>query len=341
MINAKTLKQCVGALIACAFMSGTALAQTIDKIRIIGTLPLGHHMTEALRIFKKEVEANTDKKLKVDIFPAGQLYNDSDAVKVIPTGAVDMGVVQLDMWAGLVPSAGILYMPTYYKNLEHYYAVRDFVSPEIAKDLAAKGNVKLLGWADYDAEALISKKQILKLEDFHGTKLRGYGEYAASFLQAVGSSPVVMSSSEAYDAMSKGTIDGTMSGPTSHLSRKFYEVGKYLITQPSFIQPVLSYAILINLDTWKKLSPQAQQAVEAAATKVQVFTRDAFQDASAKATVALEKNGLSIDKEIEPAEFERIKKAVWPVLEKKYQDQVGTAQARPILDKVNELRGKY
>ncbi|TKR54461.1 hypothetical protein D7I39_15510 [Allopusillimonas ginsengisoli] len=334
-----TLKFCTMAAIACSLASGAAWAQDVEKIRIIGTLPLGHHMTEGLRIFKKEVEKSTDKKLKVDIFPAGQLYNDSDAVKVIPTGAVDMGVVQLDMWAGLVPSAGILYMPTYYNDLDHYYAVRDAVSPAIAQDLEEKGNVKLLGWADYDAEALISKKQIQKLEDFKGTKLRGYGEYAASFLQAVGSSPVVMSSSEAYDAMSKGTIDGTMSGPTSHLSRKFYEVGKYLITQPNFIQPVLSYAIMVNLDTWKKMSPEQQKAVEAAATKVQDFTREAFQEASAKAIVELEKNGLQINREIAPAEFERIKKAVWPVLEKKYSDQVGEAKAKPILDKVNELRG--
>lgn len=340
MMNTSPLKRYLVALTACAFVSGAAWSQSVDKIRIIGTLPLGHHMTEALRVFKKEVEKTTDKKLKVDTFPAGQLYNDRDAVKVIPTGAVNMGVVQLDMWAGLVPSAGILYMPTYYKDLDHYYAIRKFVTPIITKDLAEKGNVKLLGWADYDAEALISKKEIRKLEDFKGTKLRGYGEYAASFLQAVGSSPVVMSSSEAYDAMSKGTIDGTMSGPTSHLSRKFYEVGKYLITQPSFIQPVLSYAILINLDTWKKLTPDQQQAVEQAADKVETFTRDAFQKASADAIVKLGENGLEIDEQIEPAEFDRIKQVVWPALEKKYREHVGEAQANAILEKANALRSE-
>src|SRR3546814_9410312 len=122
------------------------------------------------------------------------------------------------------------------------YAVRDYVTPILDKDLQKKANVKLLGWYDYDQESLISKKKILKLEDVKGSKLRGYGQYAATFLQAVGSSPIVMSSTQAYDAMAKGVIDGTMSGPTSHLARKFYEVGKYLIDQPSFIQPMFSYA---------------------------------------------------------------------------------------------------
>src|SRR3546814_18318205 len=106
-----------------------------QKIRIIGTLPLKSYATTAVQNFKKDVQKGTNSKLEVDIFPAGQLYNDVDAVKVIPTGAVDMGVVNLDFWTGLVPSAGILYMPTYYKNLKYFYAVRDYVTPILDKDL--------------------------------------------------------------------------------------------------------------------------------------------------------------------------------------------------------------
>src|SRR3546814_18300372 len=108
-----------------AFMlvsTGARADEPSQKIRIIGTLPLKSYATTALQNFKKDVQKGTDSKLEVDIFPAGQLYNDVDAVKVIPTGAVDMGVVNLDFWTGLVPSAGILYMPTYYKNLKYFFA---------------------------------------------------------------------------------------------------------------------------------------------------------------------------------------------------------------------------
>lgn len=337
------LAVCAGVLIAFIVLStGTARAeQSVDKIRIIGTLPLKHYATQALKNFKKDVEKGTDNKLRVDIFPASQLYNDVDAVKVLPTGAVDMGVVLLDWWTGLVPSAGILYMPTYYEDVEHYYAVRDMASPVLGKDLEKKGNVKLLGWFDYDAEALISKEQILKMDDFKNTKLRGYGQYAATFLQAVGSSPVVMSSTEAYDAMAKGTIDGSMSGPTSHLDRKFYEVAKYLITQPSFIQPVLSYAIVVNLDTWKKLTPEMQKSIEAASRNMETSSREVVLKNSAKAVETLKEKGITIVDQLDPDEFDRIKKKVWPALEKKYLDQVGTAEAQPILDQVSNLRKKH
>src|SRR3546814_19627275 len=117
-------------------------------------------------------------------------------------------------------------MPTYYKNLEYFYAVREYVTPILDKDLQKKAHVKLLGWYDYDQESLISTKKILQLEDFKGTTLRGYGQYAATFLQAVGSSPIVMRSTQDYDAMASGVIDGTMWGPHRHLHKKFTEVAK-------------------------------------------------------------------------------------------------------------------
>lgn len=343
MKNFKKLTICAGVFSAFLLVStgASAAQQAVEKIRIIGTLPLKHFATQALKNFKKDIEKGTENKLKVDIFPASQLYNDVDAVKVLPTGAVDMGVVLLDWWTGLVPSAGILYLPTYYKNVDHYYAVRDFVSPILDKDLQKRGNVKLLGWFDYDAESLISKKQILKIEDFQNTKLRGYGQYAATFLQAVGSSPVVMSSTEAYDAMSKGTIDGSMSGPTSHLDRKFFEVAKYLITQPSFIQPILSYAIVVNLDTWKKMTPEMQKSVEAASKNMETSSREVVLKNSAKAVATLKERGITVVDQLDPAAFDQIKKKVWPALEKKYVDQVGADKAGPILEKVNALRAKY
>src|SRR3546814_20390711 len=95
-----------------------------------------------------------------------------------------MGVVNLDFWTGLVPSAGILYMPTYYKNLKYFYAVRDYVTPILAKDLQKKVNVKLLGRYDYEPESPISKKTILKHEDITSTKLSGDSHYEAELLTA-------------------------------------------------------------------------------------------------------------------------------------------------------------
>jgi TRAP-type C4-dicarboxylate transport system substrate-binding protein len=335
-MNKTVVSSLIGLAIGIAAMTGAALAD-VSKIRIIGTLPLGHHMSKALTLFKQQVEGAG--QLKVDIFPASQLYNDADSVRVLPAGSVDMGVVQLDFWMGLVPAAGILYMPTYYDSLDQFYQLRDFVTPTLSKQLEAKANVKLLGWADYDSEALISKKKIAALEDFKGTKLRGYGQYAAAFLQAVGSSPVVMSSAEAYDALSKGVIDGTMSGPTSHLARKFHEVAKYLIAQKTFIQPVFSYAILINLDSWKTLTPEQRKAVEDGAAALESFTRDAFQDASLKALKALEDKGVEMVT-LSPEASERIKAVVRPVLEKKLLDDAGAEIAQPMLDKMKTLRRK-
>ncbi len=322
------------AALGLALSGGNAAAQ-VEQIRAIGSLPVGHHMSEALDLFKQEIEENSE--IGVDVFPASQLYSDADSVKVLPSGSVDVGINQLDFWMGLVPSAGILYMPTYYDSIDYFYALRESVTPALAAQLEEKGNVKLLGWADYDSEALISEKEIKTLEDFQGTKLRGYGQYAAAFLQAVGSSPVVMSSGEAYDALSKGVIDGTMSGPTSHFSRKFYEVASNLIAEPNFIQPVFSYAIMINLDTWNEMTPEQQEVVQAAADEVERFTAAEFQEASAASLEELEANGVNLV-DVAPEEFQRIRDVVWPALEEKLLSDAGEEVAQPMIDTARELR---
>src|SRR3546814_18895000 len=103
-----------------------------------------------------------------------------------------------------------------------------------------------------------------------------------------------MSSTQAYDAMAKGVIDGTMSGPTSHLARKFYEVGKYLIDQPSFIRPMFSYAIVVNLNSWKKLTPEMHKSIEQASKEMQPWSQNVVLQDSAAAIAKLKEHGVVI-----------------------------------------------
>jgi TRAP-type C4-dicarboxylate transport system substrate-binding protein len=87
-------------------------AQEKITLKMVGTLPIQHHITKASEVFKNAVEKNSNGKIEIQFYPAQQLYNDKDVVNVLPKGGVEMGVVQLDFWTGLVPSASLPYFPT-------------------------------------------------------------------------------------------------------------------------------------------------------------------------------------------------------------------------------------
>jgi len=70
-------------------------------------------------------------------------------------------------------------------------------------------------------------KPIRKPEDMRGLRIRTAGEVEGETVSAMGASPVSMSSSEIYQAIERGTIDGMVSYMGTVISRDLQEVLKY------------------------------------------------------------------------------------------------------------------
>ena len=103
-----------------------------------------------------------------------------------------------------------------------------------------------------------SKRPLAKPDDFKGLKIRAFSKGSADTIKALGGVPVVMSSSEMYMALQRGTVDGATTGMPAAVSRKIYEVQKYMTlanytTAQFFVQGNLDYGILLK--TTKRSSP--------------------------------------------------------------------------------------
>ena len=137
--------------------------------RCAGTMPLDHYMTKTLEHYAKLIQERSKGRMKIEIYPANQLFSDKDLPKALPSGAVDMGQVNMAMWAGLVPSLVVEELPFFYKDRDHFF--RAMISPGVRnlldKEFENKG-AKVLFWMDYGYTGLIGKKPIKTLEDFKG-----------------------------------------------------------------------------------------------------------------------------------------------------------------------------
>ena len=313
-----------------------APAQDPVKLIMIGTLPVNSYGTVALDDFKKKVEERTNGTVLIETFPAGQLYNDQDAVNVIPTGSADMGIVQLDFWTGKVPEIGALYIPMMFNDHEHYYRSRDAMMEILDEKLQQNGNVKIIGWFNYNDQTIISKKPIAKIEDFKGKRMRGWGQYSAAFFEYAGATPIAMAAGEVYDALAKGVIDGAMSTPASHVSRKFYEVAKNVTDM--VLEPVTPYAILINVDSWNKLTDEQKQILTETAKEVDEWSKVELHKETEAAMKQLADLGVNIVK-IEGEEYNRIRETVLPKLSELLISQTGET-GQQLLDIIEEQRNK-
>jgi tripartite ATP-independent transporter DctP family solute receptor len=313
------------------FMSEPAQSAEIT-FRYAGNLPVQHHVTYAQQRLGKLIEERTGGRMKVSVYPAGQLFQDKDMMQAVPKGAVDMASVTLAQWSGLIPGSAFIDLPFYYKDRSHMWRVCDGKPGEIVKKELERVGVKFLHWMDYGVNEFASKMPLRTLEDFKGKRIRGLTEYTMESIKALGAAPTFLGGGEVYMALQRGTVDGGISGTSSFWERKYFEVTKYAtIVEQSFS----IHAALMNLKKWNELPPDIQKIVMASAQEVQEWVRKEAEKMDLSSIELIKGKGMEI---IYPSkeERERWKKANEPVINM-FRTRAGELGQR-ILDESEKLR---
>lgn len=303
-------------------------------LRFGGNLPVNHHITRSQELYAKLVSEKTKGKVKIEVYPAGQLFSDKDLLRALPAGAVDMGEVTCAQWTGIVPLWLFLDLALYFKDRPHWHRVIDSEAGEILKqEFDNKSGVKILYWMDYGSSAVASKMPLRTLEDFKGKRIRGTGEIVLEAIKALGASPVFMGGGEVYMALQRGTIDGANSGVSSFWERKYYEVTKY-ITLPDMTLGM--FATLINKKKWDSLPNDVQKAMLDAAAEAKDWTRKECEKIDKESLVFLKEKGMDI---YDPPEKEKVRwrEACKPLIDL-FLKRAGEEKGKKLLDISEKLR---
>ena len=307
-------------LLVCSLVLGLTLAG-LDRgipeaaeitLRYAGNLPIGHHVTRGQELLAKLVEEKTGGKVKVQVYPAGQLFSDKDMMKAVPAGAVDMAEVTLSQWTGIVPNLLLLDLPLFFSDRGQVWRTVDGQAGELLKQDLEKAGVKLLYWMDYGMADFISKKPIKTLEDFKGKRIRGYGELITESIRGLGGAPTFLGAGEVYMALQRGTIDGAASGTTSFYERKLYEVTKH-VTHADYA--FVMFGVLMNLKKWNELSPDLQKIFTACSKEAEEWGRKECEKMDKESMELLKQKGMEVFV-VPDKEKERWKKASVPAVER-------------------------
>lgn len=288
-----------------------ALAATTLKVTL--QLPLTHHLGVNLVDFKEEVEKTSKGDIKIQIFPAAQLYQDKEVHSAVSSGAIEMGVISLTQLAGTIPAVDVFYVPFLFPNNDK---VEKATAPgssvrTLLDDAIIKTGARPLWWQAYGGVALLSKDKPIKLpEDMEGMKVRVFGKTLGEFAKAVGAAPTVMAGSEQFLAYQRGTVDAGMTGVTAVGPRKLYQVMNHLtLTNHADIE----FLTIINEKVWQGLSDGERTVLQNAAVKVEKQLRDKIQTLETEAIADAKKEMDVI--ELSPADIKKWQKATLPVVD--------------------------
>ena len=261
-------------------------------LKMATALPSSHPLVKAMDVLKNKANEKSKGSVTIQIYPAGQLYNDKNMNDAIISGGIDMGLNTVGRWATIVPAMDIFDVPFIFPSYEKVdKAIDSGLGEKLGSELMKKG-VRPLIWADYGFVQYANNKKLVKTPaDFDGLKIRGYSKYSAETIKAMGASSVTMGSSEVYMGIQRGTIDGQTSGTTAMRDRKMYEVHKYL-TVTNHASP--EFIVAINGKSYSKLNANQKKALDAAAIEVRDMIRANAKAEDLKALADLKAKGMEV-----------------------------------------------
>jgi len=278
------------------------------SLRYAGDLPIGNHLTRGQEFFAQRVGEISKGQVKIQVFPAGQLFSAKDYPKVIPAGAVDMALSLMPQWSGIVAANIFTDVALFFDGWPHLWRVYDGEAGEILRKGMEKAGVKVLFWMQDGKAGFATKFPLKTLDDFKGKRIRVPSEIGSHTVKALGGAPAFMGGGEVYMALQRGTVDGAIASLTSFCDRKYYEVTKY-VTEPNFMFGV--YACMVNLNKWNSLPAEVQKILNAAGEDTQEWGRKEVQKMDGEALEELKKKGMEIHS-LPAAEKEIWRKACKP-----------------------------
>ncbi len=320
------------ALLALVTLLDPAARAEAQQIRVKWShaLPVGGTMGVGATEFAEAVNARMRDRVKVEVFPAAQLYKSLDGINALRRGEVHIVHEGNAYLTSLVPQAAVFELPFLFDSWEQGFAAIDGpIGEDVFKRLESK-NVKIVAnfaLAFYDV--VNSKRPVKTLQDLKGLKIRALGRTSEMAFKELGASTVSISASEIYTALASGVMDGVLISPVSIWDRKLYEVQKYLtISHQMFV----FLPVMVNAKFWDSLPADVRSGLDAIMKEVEKKQR-ARALAEAENYVAKLRGG-GMDVYVLPkAERDNWKKAVAPVY-----DAMAPQIGRDLIQRAQDLR---
>ena len=279
-------------VLAVAVATGAGAAGAKTEFGLSNQFPPSHHVSKGLVLFAGKVKEYSKGAVEVKLFDSAQLFKDTEIVEGLQEGLVESGLVPVNKWSGMIPAADAFEMPFIYKDLTSIKKFIDAGAGDLLDKEFQKRAVKTLFWVDYGyIQFFNNKRPLAKPEDFKGLTMRSFSSGDADTLKALGAAPTVMSSSEMYMALQRGTVDGATTGMPAAVSRKIQEVQKFM-TEANYT--TAQFVVQANLKWWEKLPQDQRDAILKAGREAEEWIRGAIAQSEKDAEAVIRKAGVQI-----------------------------------------------
>lgn len=272
----KFLARIVGGALAAVAVG--AAAQT--KWDLPTGYPVANPHTVTLTQFAKDVEFQTQGKLRITVHPNGSLLRATEIMRAVESGQVQLGEVLMSLLVNQNPIFGLDSLPFLATSFDDAYRLWQAQRPVLERMLDKRG-LKLLYAVAWPPQGMYAKKEIRSAADMKGLKWRAYNPATSRIAQAVGATPLTVQANELSQALATGAVDSMMTSGATGVDSKIWESLSHYHAVNAWLPKNM---LVVNRKEFDRLDPALQSAVVKLAAeaerkgweRMRVYTQEAI-----------------------------------------------------------------
>jgi len=278
---------CVAALLA----AGTATAQDYVARMSVHWSPT-HHSAVHAQMFADEVNERADGRLRIDVFPSGQLFGIREQLGAVTSGAVEIGgIVPIVSFPPINTNYNVAAYPGLFSSYDQQRAFfqESEAGQEIWNDITGRSGTTLLMYDPVGPVMTFSAAHELdSLAAMEGLQARALIQSERPMWEAYGANTVSLPTGEVYTALQTGMIDTINSPPGSIRAYSWWE---YLAFAQLPYQYFADAYLLANSEWFDSLPDDLQQLLLEVGQEVGQLSTDTIMQTGEETLAEFEDRG--------------------------------------------------
>jgi tripartite ATP-independent transporter DctP family solute receptor len=322
-MDRRTLLTAASAFAASSFVPGAASAQAKMVMKAADVHPTGYPTVAAVEAMGKKLEAATNGRLSVQMFPAMQLGGEKEMIEQAQVGALQIARVSVGAIGPVVDDLNVFNLPFVFRDGAHM----EKVGTELRAKITANEKTGLIGlaWMNAGTRNIYNTKRPVKsLDDLKGMKIRMMGNpLFVDTMNSLGGNGIAMGFDQLYNAMQTGVVDGAENNYPTFIAQNHFQVAKFFSQTEHLIIPEI---LVFSRKSWNALSPEDQALVAKVGKEAQTEQRALWYKAEETSLAKMKEAGIEIIKFADKKAFQDAVKPVWDKYGAKYTELVKRIQ---------------
>ncbi len=246
----KGLQLIAAAALVVGVAAGASAQELVIKFSHV-TAETGHPKGEAARLFAERVNEQMAGRVRIEVFPNSQLYNDDKVLEAMLLGDVQMAAPSLSKFERFTKQYRIFDLPFLFDDID---AVDRFQSSADGQAMLTamedRGLLGLTFWHN-GMKQMSANKPLMSPTDASGLKFRiQTSDVLEAQFKQLDANPQKMAFAEVYGALQTGVVDGQENTWSNIFTRKFFEVQDG-ITETN--HGLIDYLVVVSTEWWNGL----------------------------------------------------------------------------------------